>query len=376
MATLATSIYEELGVTPVINARGNNTVLGGSTPSPRVRQAMADAERYYVEMKDLLQRAGERIAELLECEAAYVTPGAAAAMAVGTAACITGNDVEKMARLPHTNGMKNKVLLQTRHHYPYEHVVTIVGTTLVDVGDERGTTREQLEAALDADVATVLYPAHLESEPGVLGLDEVLRIAHARGVPVLVDAAGRVYPLDLFKSYTRRGADLVAFGAKYIGAPNSVGILAGKKGLIEAAVPQGFVGFETTGERQTFGRPFKLDRQEVVAVVVALQEWMSMDHESRLITLERRLRVISDRLEGAPGVSTQLLMGDGPHVRVLELSLQPSARFDPRGLAQALQEESPAIAVRLEQGNVHLNPATLSDGDEEIVAERLARLLR
>jgi len=376
MATLVTSIYDELGVKPVINARGNNTVLGGSTPSPRVRQAMADAERYYVEMKDLLQRAGERIAELLDCEAAYVTPGAAAAMALGTAACITGGDADKVARLPHTQDMKNKVLIQRRQHYPYEHVVTIVGTTLVEVGDDRGTTLDQLQAALTQDVATVLYPAHLEGQPGVLGLDDVLKVAHGKGVPVLVDAAGRVFPLDQFKSYTRRGADLVAFGAKYIGAPQSTGILAGKKALVEAAVPQGFIGFETSGNRHTFGRPFKLDRQEIVAVVVALQEWMAMDHEARLVALERRLRVISDRLAGLPGVGTELLMGDGPHVRVLELMLGPEAKLDTQGLVQALMDGSPAIAVRVERDAVHLNPATLADGEETIVAERLVELLR
>ena len=249
MATLATStsIYEELGVKPVINARGNNTVLGGSTPSPRVHQAMADADRYYVEMKDLVQRAGERIAELLECEAAYVTPGAAAAMAVGTAACITGNDVDKMARLPHTSGMKNTVLIQSKHHYPYEHVVTIVGTTLVDVGDEHGTTAEQLEAALTPDVATVLYPAHLESQPGVLGLDEVLRIAHARGV-----RCWSMPRVGCFRSSCSR-ATRAAARTWWRSAPSTSarqtrsGILAGKKGLIDAVVPQGFVGFETSG---------------------------------------------------------------------------------------------------------------------------------
>jgi len=369
MATVATSIYEELGVKPVINARGNNTVLGGSTPSPRVRQAMADAERYYVEMKDLLQRAGERIAELIECEAAYVTPGAAAALVLGTAACVTGSDAEKMARLPHTAGMKNKVLIQRGHRYNYEHVVTIAGTSLVEVG------ADELERALGPDVATVLYPAHLEGQPGTLSLDEVMRLAHAKGIPVLVDAAGRVFPLDLFKSFTRRGADLVAFGAKYIGAPNSTGFLCGKKALIEAVVPQGFVGFETTGERQTFGRPFKLDRQEIVAVVVALQEWMATDHEARLVMLERRLRVISDRLEGASGVALHVLSGDGPHVRVLQLTLDASARLDVRGLVEALRDGTPGIAVRADDRAVYLDPGTLFDGDEEVVAERLAQLL-
>src|SRR5438309_11312711 len=123
--TTASGIYEQLGVTPVINARGNNTVLGGSTPSARVRRAMQDAERYYVDMQQLLERSGAVIAELLGVEAAYVTPGAAAAMALGTAACMAGADQAKIAQLPDTNGLRNTVLIQSGHHYHYQHVVTV-----------------------------------------------------------------------------------------------------------------------------------------------------------------------------------------------------------------------------------------------------------
>jgi L-seryl-tRNA(Ser) seleniumtransferase len=369
------AVYEQLGVKPVINARGHNTVLGGSTPSPRVRQAMEDAERYYVEMGQLLRRAGETIAELLDCEAAYVTPGAAAGLALGTAACITGPDLDKMASLPNTAGMKNKLLLQTRQHYHYEHATTIVGAQLVEVGDEQGTTAEQLEAAISPDVAAVFYPVHLNGQPGTVSLDDAVAIAHRRGVPVLADAAGRVYPLDHFRSFGRRGVDLAAFGAKYIGAPNSSGILAGRKELIDAVVPQGFIGFESLGRARTFGRPLKLDRQEIVAVVVALQEWMSMDHDARLAEQERRLETISRRLEGAPGVTLSVLRMDGPAPRQLRIALSPEARHDTASLVQALMAETPAIAVVAEASGILVNVSTVWPGDEEVVAERLARLL-
>ncbi len=375
-ATAAT-IYEQLGITPVINARGHNTVLGGSTPSPRVRQAMDDAERYYVEMKELLRRAGESIAERLECEAAYVTPGAAAALALGMAACITGPDLEKMARLPNTSGMKNKVLLQTRQHYHYEHAVTIVGAQLVEVGDAAGTTAAQLEAAIGSDVAAVFYPAHLDGQPGTVSLDEALAIAHARKVPVLVDAAGRVFPLDLFRSFGRRGVDLVAFGAKYIGAPNSSGILAGRKELIDAVVPQGFIGFETMANARSFGRPLKLDRQEIIAVVIAMQEWFTMDHDQRLALQERRLSTVADRLAGAPGVTLTMLRQDGPAPRVLRIALEPGvARHDVASLELALMAEAPAIATGKDASAILVNVSTVWEGDEEVVADRLARLLR
>src|SRR5579859_7554825 len=160
----STTVYEQLGVAPVINARGNNTVLGGSTPSARVRRAMQDAERYYVDMQQLLERSGTMIAGLLGAEAAYVTPGAAAALALGTAACIAGADPDKIARLPDTTGLPATVLIQFGQHYHYERAVTVPGGKLVGVGDANGTTAAQLEAALGPNVAAMLFPAHLEGK--------------------------------------------------------------------------------------------------------------------------------------------------------------------------------------------------------------------
>jgi L-seryl-tRNA(Ser) seleniumtransferase len=372
----ATSIYEELGVTPVINARGHNTVLGGSTPSPGVKAAMERAERYYVDMAQLLDRSGQIVADLLGAEAAAVTPGAAAALALGTAACITGDDLDRMARLPDTSGLKNKVVVQAGHRYAYDRAPTIVGTTLVEVGDASGATAEQLEAAVAPETACVLYPAHLEGRPGTLSLAEVIAIAHRRGAPVLVDAAGQVYPLAKMTGYTKMGADLVCFGAKYIGAPNSSGILCGRRDLVAPAIKQGFIGFETVAERKAFGRPLKLDRQEIIAVVTALQEWMAMDHEVRLADLEARLGTIERALAGLPGVTTELLRRDGAAPRLLRVAIDPAtARRDAESVIAELWRGRPSIAVGAAPGAVLLNAATLPAGDEAVVAERVRALL-
>ena len=155
-------IFAEIGIKPIINARGHQTVLGGTTPSARVQEAMQAADRYFVDMADLLRRSGEIIANLIQCEAAYVTPGAAAAMALGSAACVTGSDVEKMAQLPDTTGLKNRVIIQKAQRYSYDRATTVPGPKLREIGDENGTRPAELEAALDADVSCVLYPAHLE----------------------------------------------------------------------------------------------------------------------------------------------------------------------------------------------------------------------
>jgi uncharacterized pyridoxal phosphate-dependent enzyme len=369
-------IFEEIGVKPVINARGHATVLGGNTPTGRVKEAMEAADRYHVDMKELLEKSGQIIADLLQCEAAYVTPGAAAAMALGTAACITGSDVDKMALLPDTATLKNKVLIQKAHHYPYQRAVTVVGTKLHDVGDDNGTTPQQLEAALDARVANVLYPAHLEGYKNTLSLDQVIEIAHRKGVPVLVDAAGQVYPIERFRSYTKRGADLVAFGSKYFGGVNSAGILAGKRELVDAAVSQGFIGFETVTNRKGFGRPLKLDRQEIVGVTVALQEWMSMDHERRLARQEQRLGTIAKAVDGLAGVSSEIVKSEGAAPRVLHVTIDAAkAKRSADAVSAALREGSPSIAVGASENMLIVNMSTVHEGDEEIVARRVRELL-
>jgi seryl-tRNA(Sec) selenium transferase len=264
-------------------------------------------------------------------------------------------------------------VIQKAQRYHYDHVTTIVGTTLVEVGDEDGTHPAQLEAALGPDVACVLYPAHLEGATGTLPLRQVVEIAHAKDVPVLVDAAGQVYPLDKFRSYPRTGADLICYGAKYIGSVHSSGILCGKKVLVEAASAQGFIGYETVSGGQAFGRPMKLDRQEIVAVVVAVQEWMAMDHDQRVAGLERRIDAIGRRLRGAPGIRLELVRQDGSSPRVLRIDVDPAvARADATSVALRLREGNPMVYVLATSESIIVNPSTLSDDDAEVVSQRLA----
>ncbi|MBV8715747.1 MAG: hypothetical protein JOZ65_11840 [Chloroflexi bacterium] len=367
----ASGVFDLLGVKSVINARGNNTVLGGSTPSAAVHRAMLDAERYYVDMQDLLERSGKAIASMLECDAAYVTPGAAAALALGTAACMAGADPEKIQQLPDTTGMPNTVLIQSGHRYHYQRAVTVAGAKLVEV--EAG----QLEAALDAHVAAVLFPAHLDGAPNTLSLVEVIQRAHAHKIPVIVDAAGRIYPIERFKSYTKLGADLVAFGAKYLGALNASGILCGRADLVSAAKLDGFIAFETEAWEKSWGRPLKVDRQTIVAVVAALREWLDTDHEARLAGYERRLEAMKSELQGAPGVRLSIVSAEGPSPRVLRLDVDPNtARHNVSQLVEALWSGKPAIAVgRDGDSAISINPVTLREEDDGTVVSRLGNLL-
>jgi L-seryl-tRNA(Ser) seleniumtransferase len=367
----ASSVFEQIGVKSVINARGNNTVLGGTTPSATVHRAMQEAERYYVDMQQLLERSGQAIARMLECEAAYVTPGAAAAMALGTAACMAGADPEKIQRLPDTSGMPNTVLIQRGHRYHYQRAVTVSGARLREV------EASELESELGPEVAAVLFPAHLNGAADTLPLPRVIELAHARKIPVIVDAAGRVYPIERFKSYTKMGADLVAYGAKYLGALNASGILCGRADLVSAAALDGFIAFETDAWERSWGRPLKVDRQTIVAVVAALREWLDTDHTARLAGYERRLNAIADELRGAAGVQLSIREDEGPAPRVLRLDIDAAAaRHSVPQIVDALWSGSPAIAVGRDGDRaITINPVTFQEQDDGLIAGRLGNLL-
>ena len=367
-------IYEELGAKPIINAAGNMTLIGGSRLSPKVQEAMEAANRYFVDMKELLECTGKIIADIIGAEAAFVTPGCAAALALGSAACMSGSDPEKVERLPDTSGMKDEILIHNRQRYKYDRCLTIFGAKLVEVGDENGATAEQLEAAITDQTAAIHYLAP-GGGAGVVPIEEVLRMGKQHGVPVIVDAAAHVYPLDLLRLYPGMGADLVGYGAKYFGACNSTGILCGRKDLVDAAFRHCFIGFES-GQHRSVGRPLKLDRQEVIAVVAALQEWLSMDHEARLAEHKRRAQVIQQALEGVPHitvtpVSDERSLGNGLRVALDEGALGKTAQQ----VIDTLGAGSPSIWVRGSENFFNVIVPNLVDGDEQIVAERLREVL-
>ena len=366
-------LYEELGVKPVINCtRGHMTFLGGSILSPEVVQAMAQANRYFVNMKDLLEQTGRVVAGLIGCEAAYVTPGCCAALALGMAACIAGDDVEKLERIPDVTGMKHEVIVQKSLRSKYDRCVTVAGARLIEVGDEKGTTPQQMEVAIGDRTVAIHYLAPSRRN-GPLSLEEVIQIAKRHGLPVIVDASGQVYPLENMRSYTAMGVDLVGFGGKYFGGPNSTGLLCGRKDLVEAAALHSFIGFEARTYR-AIGRPMKLDRQEIIAVVHALRTWMTMDHQARFATYQRQVAELQGKLKGIPGLqmSPQGTPVSGLAVQLDERALGKTAAQ----VANDLREGSPAILVNTEADTIGISMVTICDGDIPVIAERLEQALR
>jgi D-glucosaminate-6-phosphate ammonia-lyase len=375
MANSGSRIYQKLGVRPVINAGGNTTVWGGSTPSPEVRKAMDEADSSYVEVKELLERSGGYIADVLGVDAAHVTSGCFASLVLSTAACIAGPDPEKSSRLPDTAGMNNEIVTLKALRYPYQRSHRVAGGVLVEAGDEDGCTADQLAGAIGPKTAAVAYVYQPDVYPANLALEDVTRVAHDRGVPVILDAASQIFPLDHFRRIAQSG-DLVCFGAKYISAPQSTGFLCGRGDLVEAAATQGFIGFETGGGH-SFGRGYKVDRQDIVGVVAALEAWFAMDHEDRLTDYRTRLATIERAVDGIPGVSAELTIYDSYVQLALHIVLDGNPRgMDAQQLADDLLADSPRIRVNvIAEDTIFVAAHTLNEGEESIIADRLRGLL-
>ncbi len=362
----------ELGIKRTINAVGNMTILGGSMLASEIQAAMAEANDTFVDMEELLDKSGKAIAGTLGTEAALVTSGCFAALVLGAAALMAGKNADNIARLPDTTGMRNEMLIQQPTRYHYDRAVSVAGAKLIEVGVESRTTAEQLEAAIGPKTAGILYPARWEGMEGVVSIPDVVRIARKKDVAVLIDAAAEIYPLDRMTWLAgASGAHLICFGAKYFGSLNSTGILCGKREIVAAAVLNNFIAFETRDNR-ALGRGYKVDRQEIVATVVALRGWFAMDHKKRFALQERRLQTIAHALEGLSHVTTERIwprQGPWMHLRVTCDEARTGKTL--ASICETLGKGDPSVRVGLEEDEIHVAVHTLKDGEDEIVAKRL-----
>jgi D-glucosaminate-6-phosphate ammonia-lyase len=361
----------------VINARGLYTDLGGSSMSPRVMKAVEEANGTFAEMTDLLDRAGEAVAALLQVDAARVTPGASAAIMLSLAACMTGTDGPRMEQLPDTTGMKGRVVMQRGHRYKYDRMVRMTGANLIEAGGDSGTSPGDLAETLGENTAAILFPAHLDGLNGTVPLEKTTEIAHQAGIPVVVDAAYLNYPIEVMRSFSKAGADLTIFSAKYFGGPNAGGFVSGDLHLIEAVAGVDFTRFES-GDYLIFGRPFKLDRWTVVAVVEALTEWVEMGHAARFEHYGRLIELIQQGIPNAPFVTATPMnftmeedVVEGPtNCLVVHLDPGPGA-MSAAELNRRFRAGRPAILAHLRGDDLILDAEALTEDDATHIARRL-----
>ena len=259
--------YRALGVRPFINCCSVRTMHGGSLMLPQVWAAMAEAARHFVNLDELMEAAGARLAELTGAEWGIVTCGSAAAVALGTAACVAGNDPVRMLRLPFTEGMANRVIIPKNQRFAYDIAIRMVGTHLVEV-----ETRADLDRALDAgSVAMVAILGKAEHE-SVLRLEEIVAAVRPRGIPVLVDAASE--HLERPSPWLKRGADLAVYsGGKFLRGPQTSGLLLGDKRLCQAA-------WRNASPHQALGRPMKVSKEDIIGVLTAVEYWFGERDEA------------------------------------------------------------------------------------------------
>ncbi len=366
------NVYEELGVTPVINGEGTMTVLGGSLMRPEVEAVMTLAGQHFVPVLELETAAGKRITELLKLPEGYdaiVTCGAAAAMQSGLAGVLTGDNEKFVEQLPDLTGMKSEVIIQKSHRNPFDHQLRATGIKLVAI-----ETREQLLAAINTKTA-MMHFSNFANAAGEIKVEEWVRIAHEHNIPAFIDAAADTPPVSHLWDYAHMGYDLIAFsGGKAIRGPQCAGLLIGKKELVAHALRN------NSPHEDTLGRSQKVGKEEIVGMVKAVELFLSEDHEALNAEWQHRLEYISGVITKVPGVSTEFMVPDVanhvPHMRISWDAKHISAT--PKELSAALRRSKPSIIIGAsEQGSgLSMNSFMLKPGEEKIIAEKLTQILK
>jgi len=397
------SIYERLGVRTIINAQGPATRLSGGIMPPEVASAMVEASRHCVDIAELQAAASRIIAEATGAEAGLTTSGAAAGLLLGTAACVAGLDPAKMNRLPDTAGMKNEVVVARSQRNFYDHAVRGAGVRLIEVGiadrfsgaGVRDCEAWEIAAALTPQTAAVLYVATEWSRPA---LPEVVAVAHAQGVPVLVDAAAQLPPAANLRRFIAEGADLVAFsGGKALRGPQASGILCGRRDLIASAAlqmldqdarpelwlpPPGLIDRARLpgAPQHGIGRVCKIGKEEIVGLLTALRLFLAEEPGARQARYLKLMTALADALRGLPSCSVAIVGGEGhDEVPVVELALdRRRSNRSALDIARDLQTGAPPIFVnagRLDEGILCFGPMCLEEADPARIAARLREVL-
>ena len=360
--------FAELGVRPIINAAGTSTALSGSLMRPEAIHAWEYATRRFVNLDELHDAVGRRIASLVGSEAALVSAGAASALTLGTAACMTGTNEEFIRRIPDTTGMRDEVIIQKSHRFSYDHAVRNCGVRMVEV-----ETADDLAAAAGSRTAMMLF-LNLADEKGKIQAAEFAGLGQKLGVPTFIDCAADVPPVENLTRFIRMGFDLVTFsGGKAMRGPQSAGLLLGRKDLIAAARLNGLP------HANSIGRGMKVNKEEMLAMMVAVETYIELDHEKDWQDWERRVEAIAKRVEKIPGVTTERFVPPiANHSPQLHIGWDRSrVPIDLNQVIEQLRDGEPSIVARpWEKKDLEVLVWTLQPGEAKIVGRRISEILK
>jgi L-seryl-tRNA(Ser) seleniumtransferase len=368
----AGAIYRAIGVRPVVNARGTFTIITGSQSLPSVKEAMDSASRSFVQMDELMEGVGARLAEITGAPWGIVTAGCCAALTHCTTASIVGTNPERMQRLPDLTGMKNEVVIPEYSRNVYDHAIRMVGAKIVTVNSV-----SELETAFGERTA-MAYILAGPGDEGPLGTQVVAEVAKRHSVPLVVDAAAEI--LTIPNIHLKRGATAVAYsGGKCIRGPQAAGLLLGDKNLLQAA-------WANSAPHHAFGRSLKAGKEEIMGMLAAVEAWTKRDYDGEMKLWESWLDDIASNVKRVSGVTTRIEPPEGLSNKTPILRIEwDGAALGITGeeVRNHLLETEPRIVLGSAHGArpdqmaslVSITPYMLMPGDDKIVADRLHQVL-
>jgi L-seryl-tRNA(Ser) seleniumtransferase len=366
VSSVRRDFFKELGLRTFINAAGTYTSMTGSLMPKEVSDAISYGTTEYVNLDDLQDKVGERIAELLECEYATVSSGCFGAMSIGMAGILTGMDPEKVRQLPNTEGMKNEVIIQESHTIGYAQALTNVGAKVIKV-----KTAKDLEKAINKNTA-MLWFLNANTDQGAIKWEEFIALGKKHHIPTFIDCAADVPPVENLFKFTKMGFDLVSFsGGKGLRGPQSAGLLLGKRKYIEAA------RMHTPPRGETIGRGMKVNKEEVLGMLAALELYLQKDHKAEWAMWEAQIKLISDNALKIKGVETEIHVPKyANHVPSLRIRWDQSlVKISPSDAREQLKNGHPSIQTVGDNSTVGITTWMMVPGQERVVAKRVSEIL-
>lgn len=358
--------FKELGVTPIINAQATMTFLSGSTMLPETLEAINSTAHSFVNMYELQDAIGVKIAEMLHCESGMVTSGAGCAILLGTAASITGSDKQMIKDMPTPAGPQREVIKLASHKYGWDSIMRTAGVKIIYV---KG--REEMEKAFNAN--TVMCQYFNGAADKDLGYEEFVAIAKKHKIPTMIDIAADVPPAENLFKFQKIGFDMICLsGGKMLRGPQSAGLLYGRKDLIDAAK------LNHSPYEVPIGRPCKVNKEEMFGMYAALKSFIERDHDKEWQMWLDRIAHIGAKVETVPSVKaeTRLPKGLTNNFPGMIVTWDPSkVNIDGPGVAKALKDGTPSIQAQGRGNSLNLGVTLLLDDQVDIVARRVKEIL-
>ena len=362
------NLLGELGIRTFINAAGTYTTMTASLMDDDVMDAIDFSAKEFCMLNDVQDKVGERIAQMAHSEAAMVTAGAFSALTLGMAGILTGMDQKKVKQLPHRleeSGIKSEVLLQKGHFDGYEQALYNTGVTIVPV-----ETADDVNRAVNEKTASMHF-LNCNALEGKIMHEEWLQLAKQHNLPATIDIAADIPPVSNLWKYNDMGFSFVALsGGKAIRGPQSTGVLMGKKEIIAAA------RLNNSPNGVTIGRGMKVNKEEMLGMYAALDNYINRDHDKEWKTWEDRIAVIDDAVKNIKGVTTEIMVPPiANHTPKLKISWDKNIiGLTRENLGDKLRAGSPSIEVISwadEDNSISLTVFMLKKGQEKIVARRV-----